>query len=78
MLLKKNDQISNTQIVKVSLPKTSPSLSQTQEKLETCRNSNVRNFGRSSLGDYIRVTFISYPLGPLSLHNLIYVTNFVR
>ena len=30
-----------------------------QEKLNTCRNSNLRDFRRSSLGDYINVTFIS-------------------
>ena len=32
---------------------------QVQEKLETCRNSNLTNCRRSSFGDDINVTFIS-------------------
>ena len=30
-----------------------------QSKLKTCRRSNLRNFKRVSLGDYIHVIFIS-------------------
>ena len=44
---------------------------QMQEKLK-CQNSNLRHFRRSSLEDYLHVTFISWRLGSLRLHNFIY------
>ena len=50
-----------------------PSFSQMQEKLKTCRNSDLRNF-RSSFGDFIHVTFISQQLVSLSFHIFICVT----
>ena len=52
-------QISNVQNVTVFLMKTLPYFCQMQEKLETCRNSNLTNSRRRSFGDDINVTFIS-------------------
>ena len=37
---------------------------QMQKKLKTCRNLNLRNFGRSFLGDYKHITFISQKAVP--------------
>ena len=45
----------------VFLPKTLPYFFEMQEKLKTCRNSNLRDFRRSSLGDYIHVTEFTQP-----------------
>ena len=40
------------------LPKTLPSFFQMQEKLKTYRDLNFTDFQRSSLRDYIHITFI--------------------
>ena len=47
------------QNIKMFLPKTLPSFFRMQKKLKTCRNSNLRDFRRSSLGDYVHVAFMS-------------------
>ena len=49
-----------------------------QEKLKACRNSNLRDFRRSYLGDYIYVIFILKQQEPLTLHNFMHVKNFIQ
>ena len=47
--------------------------SKIQEKLNTCRNSNVKDFRRLYLGDYIHVKFIPQQPVLLILNNFKYI-----
>ena len=60
-----------SQNVTVFLLKTLPSFFQMQEKLETCRNSDLTYFRKPSFSDGINVTFILYQPVPWILNNFI-------
>ena len=48
------------------------------EKTENMPEFEFERFRGSSLGDYVHATFIWQQLGLLSLHNFMYVTNFIQ
>ena len=60
------------------LPKTLPSFFQMQEKLETCRNSNLKSLKKPFFRDNINITFTSQQPVPWIKNSFLYFKNFIQ